>query len=132
MKRAIAYVVIVIALLFGLSLVSGCSDGGSTLPPPSAGGALLIDPWATSTVGCGYLSTAFKVNITGGNPPYTVVWDFGDGSDPKVGPAVSHIYDTPGKYYCSCIVYDTLDIRQQIGGNVATGYVELNVFWSGV
>ena len=38
--------------------------------------------------------------------PLSYIWDFGDGSDPQAGPAVSHIYHKDGRYSVSLTVDD--------------------------
>ena len=108
----------------------GCNDGGSALPPPGIGD-LGIDASATRTVGYGYLSTSFYVNTTGGNPPYFALWDFGDGTGSQSGLRVSHLYEAPGVYTCSVVVYDTEDAELNIGGSVAYDFVDVHVFASG-
>ncbi len=130
MRHTVVFLIVVSSLLACCAL-SGCNDGGSTLPPPGPG-VLAVDASATRTVGYGYLSTSFFVNITGGNPPYTAVWDFADGSDPKVGERVSHVFEIPGVYDASVNVYDTKDAELGIGGNVAHSFVEITVFNSGM
>jgi hypothetical protein len=111
--------------------LTGCETGGSTLGPPGPG-PLLVDASADRTVGYGYLSTSFFVNVVGGNPPYMAVWDFGDNSDPKVGIRVSHCYEVAGQYIATVIVYDTLDILAGVGGNEAHDSIQITIFASGV
>lgn len=131
MRHISGYFVIICIVTASMIILPGCNDGGSALPPPGVG-ALGIDASATKTVGYGYLSTSFYVNVTGGNPPYMAVWDFGDGSDPQVGLRVSHLYEGPGNYTCSVLVYDTLDTDAGVGGSVAHDFVECFVFASGI
>ena len=130
MRHIVRYLIVICIVMASMLIMQGCNDGGSTLPPPGPG-ILEIDASATRTVGYGYLSTSFFVNITGGNPPYMAVWDFGDGSDPKVGTRVSHIYVLPGIYNCSVNVYDEWDPETETGGSVAHDFVECFVFASG-
>lgn len=52
------------------------------------------------------LSVGFEALITGGHPPYTVLWQWGDNEDPDTGIAISHMYPDPGTYTCSAQVYD--------------------------
>src|SRR5207245_5592082 len=40
-------------------------------------------------------SVAFTPSVAGGVSPYTLSWDFGDGS-PKSGDRVAHLYGSPG------------------------------------
>jgi len=53
------------------------------------------------------LSVAFEAIITGGHPPYDVIWDFGDNEDPGAGVAVAHIYKDPGVYNPVVTVIDS-------------------------
>jgi len=130
MRHIVRYLIVICIVMASMLIMQGCNDGGSTLPPPGPG-ILAIDATATRTVGYGYLSTSFFVNITGGNPPYMAIWDFGDGSDPKMGVRVSHIYVLPGIYNCSVNVYDTEEVLAGVGGSVAHDFVECFVFASG-
>ncbi len=52
-------------------------------------------------------STAFSfvANLSGGTPPYTVSWSFGDGSSAS-GDAVQHAYARPGSYTANASVVD--------------------------
>jgi len=52
------------------------------------------------------LSVAFRAIVTGGTPPYSAVWWYGDDSEPESGLMVSHIYFDPGDYSASCQVMD--------------------------
>ncbi len=131
MRRALLLIVCLIGVLVVGGITGGCADGGSTLPTVIHG-QLAIDASATRTVGYGYLSTSFFVNITGGFEPYTVVWDFGDNSDPKIGTRVSHLYEVPGQYTASCSVMDTDDPDTGYKGGIATDFVEITVFFSGI
>ena len=130
MKRFLITLICFIALAISVGAFAGCSDGGSTLPEVGSD-ELKIDVNATRTVGYGYLSTSFYVNIRGGWPPYMVVWDFGDDTDPKIGDRVSHLYEVPGFYTCTCQVYDSSDPLSTTGGITATDFIEVFVFWSG-
>lgn len=48
------------------------------------------------------------VSVSGGNPPYSLVYDFGDGSAPvRTGStSASHTYKHPGSYTVNVTVYD--------------------------
>lgn len=43
---------------------------------------------------------------TGGNPPYSYMWEFGDGSNSTSG-SPNHVYTSPGTYYVSLEVTDS-------------------------
>ena len=127
MRRALLLIVCLIGVMILGSTLTGCQDGGSALPDVGPG-ALKIDASASRTVGYGYLSTSLHVNIVGGNPPYTIIWDFGDNSEPKTGQRVSHLYEVAGQYAASCEVFDTADGLTGYIGAVAHDVVEITVF----
>ena len=131
MRRALLLIVCLVSVMALGSTLTGCQDGGSTLPEVSSG-QLKIDASASHTIGYGYLSTSFFVNIVGGNPPYMVVWNFGDNSEPIIGDRASHLYEVAGKYVCSVIVNDSADALTGYIGSVATDFVDITVFSSGV
>jgi hypothetical protein len=131
MLRALLLMVCLIGVVVIGGVTGGCADGGSTLPDVGPG-ELKIDASATRTIGYGYLSTSFFVNIAGGRQPYLVTWDFGDNSDPKIGDRVSHLYEVPGQYTASCTVHDSDDPDTGYIGAVATDFVEITIFFSGV
>ncbi|HEC81783.1 MAG TPA: PKD domain-containing protein, partial [Thermoplasmatales archaeon] len=62
----------------------------------------------------------FSVTATGGIPPYTFEWDFGDNTPPAHGRSPTHTYKQPGTYTV------TVTARDQIGAT-ATGTTEAAV-----
>jgi len=52
------------------------------------------------------LSVGFNAIVSGGHPPYSAVWDFGDNSDPKAGMSVAHLYETPADFTATVTVMD--------------------------
>ena len=68
------------------------------------------------------LSVGFKAIVTGGHPPYGVVWDFGDNEDPKAGPVVAHAYADPGDYTATVMVTDSV-------GHTATDWIYLTAYY---
>jgi hypothetical protein len=69
---------------------------------------LTVDAYADRTTGIAPASISLTALIDGGAPPYSVVWWFGDDSDPKNGINVGHLYELPIKFTASCIVIDAL------------------------
>jgi PKD repeat protein len=51
------------------------------------------------------IETMFAASIKGGTPPYTVSWDFGDGSTSQEN-RPTHIYSSPGEYTVTVTVTD--------------------------
>ncbi len=68
------------------------------------------------------LSVGVKAIITGGNPPYQAVWNFGDNSDPTGGVSVAHAYVDPGDYTATVIVVDE-------SGHWASDWIHLTAYW---
>ena len=81
--------------------------------------SLVISVGATPLQGFDRLLTTLTCTIPSGNPPYTVEWDFGDGTTGS-GDSVIHIYDGGGRYTAMATVTDAQ-------GNRATDSVELFV-----
>ncbi|HEX9744144.1 MAG TPA: PKD domain-containing protein [bacterium] len=52
------------------------------------------------------LSVGLEALVTGGHPPYLVIWNYGDNDQPESGLATAHVYDAPGVYSISCFVTD--------------------------
>ena len=53
---------------------------------------------ASPTSGAPPLTVDFQGKATGGSPPYSYSWDFGDGSAKKTAQNPSHTYDSAGTY----------------------------------
>ena len=68
------------------------------------------------------LSVGFKAIVTGGHPPYGVVWDFGDNEDPQGGVSVAHVYVDPGDYTVTVIVSDD-------DGNWQSDWIHLSAYY---
>ncbi|HDS30080.1 MAG TPA: PKD domain-containing protein [Firmicutes bacterium] len=67
---------------------------------------LHVELTASRTSGPVPLSVGMKAIVTGGHPPYSVLWTFGDNEDPEMGLTWSHIYVDPGTYTITCMVKD--------------------------
>lgn len=69
-------------------------------------------------------TTAVPVNLSatlsGGTPPFTYAWNFGDGSSPSTQTNPSHLYIQPGSYNASVNVTDA-------AGLVAEGHVLVTI-----
>lgn len=53
---------------------------------------------AGTTRGLAPLNESFRAQLTGGLPPYTYLWTFGDGATSDLGPGVNHSYLTAGVF----------------------------------
>lgn len=51
-------------------------------------------PWATPVT--------FRCKALNGTPPFTFIWDFGDGSPGKTGPIVKHTFAKLGRFNVWC------------------------------
>lgn len=82
----------------------------SSPPPP----ALSVSASATPTSGTIPFPVAFASEISGGTPPYTATWNFGDSSPGVSGPPAtagntSHTYDSVGAFNATLTVEDSAD-----------------------
>jgi PKD repeat protein len=71
----------------------------------SVGGALAADFTFTTPATAGKPVT-FTAQPSGGAPPYTFLWNFGDGSPTESGSPVSHTYAVKGSYSVTLTVTD--------------------------
>jgi PKD repeat protein len=74
------------------------TGGGNTTDPLTVQAEIDIDQDATPVVG-------FETLIEGGTPPYTCLWDLGDGTTSDTC-SVSHTYPIPGTYTAVVTVTD--------------------------
>ena len=51
-----------------------------------------------------------NTQTTGGTPPYTYSWDFGDGTPPQTGPSPCHTYAVTGKFSITVTVTDSTGV----------------------
>jgi PKD repeat protein len=101
-------------LLFGESPASVNSTWKLSItsgPPPPA---LNVGADATPQSGVVPLPVAFTSEISGGTPPYTVTWNFGDSTpvvrgNPSAAGNTSHTYESVGKYNATLTVVDSVD-----------------------
>src|ERR671922_30828 len=61
---------------------------------------------SNATEGVAPATFEFQANITGGAPPYSYTWDFGDGSEGSDEQTVEHTFEEAGTYDVSLVVTD--------------------------
>ncbi len=61
----------------------------------------------SATTACQKTDTQFTDLTSGGQPPYTYSWDFGDGSAASTAPNPTHTYTTAGAYQVTLTVTDS-------------------------
>src|ERR1700691_1062196 len=86
--------------------------------PPISQLRLSVTP-ATPVPGA---ETNFSVNFTGGNPPFSYLWDFGDGNSSALS-APSHVYGSVGFFRVSLRVNDSQ-------GYVSSASIQVHVYIS--
>jgi PKD repeat protein len=74
--------------------------GGNATEPLTVQAIIDIDQDATPVV-------VFEASIDGGTPPYTCLWDLGDGTTSDEC-STSHIYENPGTYTATINVTDSV------------------------
>jgi PKD repeat protein len=78
-----------------------------TITVSPLGGSLAPTASALPTSGQVPLNVAFTGSATGGTPPYTYHWDFGDGSATSSAQNPSHTYTSSGTYTATLTVTDS-------------------------
>lgn len=67
------------------------------------------------------LNLSLAASVTGGIPPYSYRWDFGDSSPTSTSPVVVHVYQYPGYYILHLTVTDA-------GGNESVAWAGFSVY----
>jgi PKD repeat protein len=75
---------------------------------------------SNSTEGVAPATFEFEANIEGGTEPYTINWDFDDGSEESEGESVVHTFDEAGTYTVTAFIEDN-------AGQNASGSLEITV-----
>lgn len=91
--------------------------------------SLKVTVSASPTSGKAPLAVRFAASVSGGTPPYTYKWDFGDGLT-SVEQSPSHTYFNPGEYVATCLVRDSvgaesagrITIRVEAGAGVTLSF----------
>jgi hypothetical protein len=81
---------------------------------------LAVSTSATPTIGYAPLGVEFGAAVSGGTPPYTYSWTFGDGQADS-GASPSHTYQNPGTYTAMVTATDNCG-RWGFAGDVITAY----------
>jgi len=95
---------VLFAVLLVLSGCGGGGGGGGSGASSSGGASAPLDPVAVVVVDVadGFAPLRVRFDASGSRDPGGSVvgyaWSFGDGSESRVGPIVTHTFDTPGSY----------------------------------
>ncbi len=68
---------------------------------------ITITPSPSSLSGDAPYLAAFSIQVSGGTPPYSFNWSFGDGSSGSSDQSPAHQYSTPGAYTATVTVTDS-------------------------
>ncbi len=91
-------------------------------------GGLALSVSASPSSGVAPLTVAFVSSVSGGAPPYTYLWRFGDGST-SGAPDPSHVFVSSGSYFSTLFVTDSSQssIQQGIQIDVGSNFTVFNV-----
>ena len=79
----------------------------TTVIPPLIAGAIGTSPPGTGLAWATVYTFVFVTAPSGGVPPYTYLWDFGDGSANGSGNAPTHMYENTGVFTARVTVSDS-------------------------
>jgi PKD domain len=100
------------------------SNGVVTVTGPTQA-ALTIDSVNPAPSGMGLAAVTvftFSLAPSGGEMPYVISWDFGDGTS-GTGATVSHLYTSQGNFIGTATLTDSKSVKQAATFTVATGSV---------
>jgi hypothetical protein len=116
----------------GIAIAATNSGGSSSSSTPTV--AATASPSAT---GPAPLSVTFSLSLTGGSPPFTFSWNFGDGTT-STAANPTHVYLVPGSYTASVTVTDSRgrsamsNLAIQVTGPPPLAFYEADASWSGL
>jgi PKD repeat protein len=96
----------------------------TTVPvSPLTGGAITSSPSGTGIVSTTVYSFQYATSPTGGVPPYTYSWNFGDGSATGSGTSPTHIFSSTGNLTVTATVTDSVGATASTQTPVSIGNV---------
>ena len=97
-----------VVVVFLLVAPAAVREVGAILPSASqAIGPIVASISSTTTSGSIPLNVSFAGSATGGWPPYSYSWSFGDGSPVETGPSVAHLFRWVADFEVNLTVSDT-------------------------
>jgi hypothetical protein len=102
-----------------VSVTQTTSTTTTTTIPGLSLGTVTLSPPGTAIAGATVVTFGFSTPPSGGAPPYTVAWNFGDGQA-GAGLIAPHTYVAPGPYLVTATVTDS-------GGRTGTASTNVNV-----
>jgi PKD repeat protein len=98
-------------------LVTGFVDIGVRGPGAGINASLVVGRPA----GAAPLTSPFSVRLSGGVPPYTVRWTWGDGTPSANGTNATHTFSSAGNYSVTALVTDAIGENVTARTNVLVG-----------
>jgi PKD repeat protein len=95
----------------------------SIIVPPLTGGTITSAPAGTGLASATIYSFQYSAMPTGGTPPYTHSWNFGDGTPVVSGTAPTHVFPIGGSFTVTATVTDSLGASAQTTTPVVIGSV---------
>jgi len=95
----------------------------SIVVPPLTAGTITSTPSGTGLASATLYSFQYLTLPTGGTPPYTYSWNFGDGTPAGSGTAPTHVFPIGGNFTVTATVTDSLGASAQTTTPVVIGSV---------
>jgi PKD domain len=92
----------------------------TTVPPELRTPDFAVSPSGAGLLGATVFSFQYTEPPVGGTPPFSYVWNFGDGTGTAIGTVTSHVFNNTGRFIVTATITDSK-------GQVARDQVEVQI-----
>jgi PKD domain len=92
----------------------------TTVPPELRTPDFAVSPSGAGLLGATVFSFQYTEPPVGGTPPFTYVWNFGDGTGTAIGTVTSHVFNNTGRFIVTATITDSK-------GQIARDQVEVQI-----
>jgi hypothetical protein len=104
-----------------VTITQTTSTTTTTVIPDVTASGIAVSPQGTGLAAATLMTFSLQSPPSGGVPPYTITWEFGDGSAPAAGPTGNHKYLDPGDFTATATIRDSGDKSATLSARVKVG-----------